>query len=429
MGERGDARDRTARAGAPWRVALVSLALLLLLVSAAPAFAGDPIVILLSWDGVRHDYPDRGSLPSLARMARDGARAERLVPPFPSVTFPSHVTLATGAPVDRHGIVANSFLDRDGRRFHYGNDASWILAEPLWVTAERQGVHAATYFWVGSETAWQGVAATHHEAPFDESVTEDAKVDRILAWLDLPAAERPRLVMSWWHGADAAGHRHGPRSSEVDEAMQGEDAALARLLAGLDARGLWPDATLLVVSDHGMTDVGESVDLAALLREAGVEARVVSAGPVAHLWLADPARRDDAIRVATALPGVRAWPSDALPAALRYGPPSRLGDVVVVTDPPRLFAPESTIEGVTAAVLHLFGWRQGSHGYDPSLPDMGGVFFALGRGVPAGTRLGVVRSMDVAPTVARLLGIAPPRDAEGVPIAGLASGAPAEAAR
>ena len=94
-----------------------------------PAAAGDaavarqPTVVVLSWDGVRHDYPDRTTLPNLARIARDGARAERLVPPFPSSTFPSHVTLATGARVDRHGIVANAFRDRTRGPFVYLNDA------------------------------------------------------------------------------------------------------------------------------------------------------------------------------------------------------------------------------------------------------------------------------------------------------------------
>ena len=79
---------------------------------ARAAFAGEPTVIVLSLDGVRADYPDRGALPGFARMAREGLRAERLESVFPPITFPAHVSLATGAPVDRHGIVANAFVDR-----------------------------------------------------------------------------------------------------------------------------------------------------------------------------------------------------------------------------------------------------------------------------------------------------------------------------
>ena len=130
---------------------------------------------------------------------------------YPSSTFPGHVSLATGATPAVHGIVDNRFWDRARReRFDYSNDASWIEAEPLWAAAERQGVPAATFFWVGSETDWRGVGARYRVAPFDAKIGEAEKVAQILAWLDLPARERPRLVMSWWHGADHAGHANGP---------------------------------------------------------------------------------------------------------------------------------------------------------------------------------------------------------------------------
>ncbi len=396
---------------------LVALALALLL--APPrARAAEPIVILLSLDGVRHDYPDRGEFPALARMAREGARAEGLVPVFPSLTFPNHVSLATGTYPDRHGIVANSFFDRKRGLFHYGGDASWIEAEPLWAAAERQGVRSAVYFWVGSETDWHGVGASFREAPFDEHVTESEKVRQILAWLDLPPAQRPRLVLSWWHGADAAGHRHGPASAEALQELAGQDRALATLQAGLDARRLWADATLLVVSDHGMTERREGVTLGPAIEAAGIRARVVPAATLAHVFLRDPAQAPQAVAALSKLPGVHACTADALPAAWRYRTATRTGDVVAWVDPPRTFGRPLSLGARVAAALS--GTERGAHGYDPALPDMRGILLALGRGAPAGAKLGLVRAIDVAPTVARLLGIDPPRDSEGTAIAGLA---------
>jgi predicted AlkP superfamily pyrophosphatase or phosphodiesterase len=112
---------------------------------AAPAPAPAPTVILLSLDGVRYDYLDRDELPAFARIAREGLRADALEPVFPSSTFPNHVSLATCAPADRHGIVANTFQDRTRGGFDYSNDASWIEAEPLWVAAERQGERASPH--------------------------------------------------------------------------------------------------------------------------------------------------------------------------------------------------------------------------------------------------------------------------------------------
>jgi len=89
-------------------------------------------------------------------------------------------------PVDRHGIVADSFRLLSGEHFHFDSDAKWIEAEPLWAAAERQGVRTAVFFWIGSQTDWHGVGATYRRTPFDSSVGEEKKVGQILTWLDLP---------------------------------------------------------------------------------------------------------------------------------------------------------------------------------------------------------------------------------------------------
>jgi predicted AlkP superfamily pyrophosphatase or phosphodiesterase len=398
-----------------------------LALAAVPAPAREPTVLLLSLDGVRPDYLDRDELPALARVAREGLRAEGLEPVFPSSTFPNHVSLATCVHPDRHGIVANAFQDRVRGGFDYSNDASWIEAEPLWATAERQGVRAATYFWVGSETPWRGVAATHRMTPFDSDVPEAAKVDQILAWLDLPPGSRPRLVLSWWHGADDAGHAHGPDAEETRARLRGQDAELARLLAGLDARRAWDSTTLLLVSDHGMVEVSRTVDAMAALAAVGIRGRLVNGGAFAHLFLEDPTRAEEAAALLDGLEGLDAWVGGELPERLRYRHPTRTGDVFALAAPPwRIGGAASSLRDLQFALGRFAGRRQGLHGYDPaSVPEMAGIFLALGRGVTAGARPGRVRALDVAPTAARLLGIEPPPGCEGAPLDAIAP--PAEA--
>jgi arylsulfatase A-like enzyme len=411
---------RDARVATRLRAALLLLVLLLPAGLRAEAPAS---VILISLDGVRSDLLEDEQIPALRRVIREGARAEALVPVFPSLTFPNHVSMATGTWPDRHGIVANHFLDRERGEFDYSNEASWIQAEPLWVAAERQGVRAASFFWVGSETAWRGVAATHRVAPFDDTVGEADKVDRILAWLDLPEAERPRLVLSWWHGADGAGHRHGPDAPQVREALRGQDAELGRLLAGLEARGRLATTTLLVVSDHGMSEGREALNPFAALEARGIRARVILGSAVAFVHLERPAQAAAAIEALGGLPGVRALPGNALPREWRLSHPTRIGEVFVVADPPRLFTRPWTAPDARFRLSRLLGSAQGVHGYDPSAhPEMHGVFLAVGRGVPAGLRPGRVHAIDVAPTIARLLGIEPPRDSEGAAVPGIGGG-------
>jgi predicted AlkP superfamily pyrophosphatase or phosphodiesterase len=378
-------------------------------------------VVLLSWDGTRWDYPDRVELPALERMAHDGVRAERLLPVFPTSTFPNHVSLATGTHPDRHGIVSNIFVDGERGLYRYDADASWIEAEPLWVSAERQGVRTATFFWVGSETDWHGVGSSLRRAPFDDAIGEAEKVEQTLAWLDLPEAQRPRLILSWWHGADGAGHAKGPDHPDVLQSLVEQDRQLARLLAGLDARDAWSRTTLLLVSDHGMAQVDGRIDAGAVLARHGIEARVTPGGGFAWVRLGDRSRRDEALRVLREVPGLQAWPSEALPEGLRAYHPRRSGDLMLSTTPPLAFyEPRSLQARLYVLVRGLFGGSFGLHGYLPSLPEMHAVFFAMGRGVPADLELGPVRAIDVAPTVAHLLGIEPPRDAEGQPIQGIA---------
>lgn len=392
----------------------LALALLLAFAPLAPAIAAErPVVILLSWDGVRHDYPERAQTQALARMQREGARAERLIPVFPSSTFPNHVSLATGTYVDRHGIVGNRFTDRSGRRFDYSNDASWVEAEPLWVAAERQGVRAATFFWVGSETDWRGRGASYRITPFDESIGEATKVDQILAWLDLPAERRPGLIMAWWHGCDHVGHEEGPDSPRIVAQLLAQDAQLLRLFEGLDSRKAWAHTTVIVASDHGMTALETLADADGPLASRGIRARVASSGGEAQVFLEDASQRDAALAAFAGVEGIHAYSEQTLPPSYRSHFPGRSGDLTLVAEPPRVFARPTLGEKTLMALRRLRGESRGAHGYDPEHPDMGAIFFALGRGVPPGAKLGPIRAIDVAPTAAALLGIEPPEQSEG----------------
>jgi predicted AlkP superfamily pyrophosphatase or phosphodiesterase len=396
---------------------IAGLVLALIAVAVQASEPAPPIVVLLSWDGMRHDFPDRGEYPGLARMARAGARAAGLVPVYPSNTFPGHVSLATGTWPDRHGIVDNHFLDRTRGEYRYEADADWLLAEPLWIAAERQGVPTATYFWVGSESDWRGLGTRYRIAPFDADRPERAKVDQILAWLELPDTRRPRLIMSYWRGADSVAHRDGPDAASVGARIAGQDAELVRLLEGIDGLGLWSRTTLLVVSDHGMTVTGGYIDARGALDDAGIEAHVVGA-TVAHVFLERPADRERARAVLAALPGARLLDEAEL-TRRRLRIAERNGDLVLAAEPPDSFSWPAGAAGALLRASVAAGHTIGSHGYRPELPEMNGILYALGRRIAPNARPGAMHQVDVAATVAGLLGIAPPRDSEGVPIEGL----------
>jgi predicted AlkP superfamily pyrophosphatase or phosphodiesterase len=383
---------------------------------AIPGSSADPIVIVLSWDGMRHDYLDRAEFPALDRVAEQGVRADRLVPVFPSSTFPGHVSMATGTYPDRHGIVDNVFMDETRGRYAYSGDADWIDAEPVWIAAERQGVKTATYFWVGSESNWRGQGTSYRIAPFDGGRPEPAKVDQILDWLALDEAARPRLIMSYWAGADGVGHDEGPDSETVVEQIRAQDESLARLLAGIDEQGLWDRTTLMVVSDHGMAACTHYLDLNGALADAGIEAQAIGAA-VAQVHLADDADLAAAGGVLedflADVPGAVWFQRERLPPEFRLGRDDRLGEWIVVLQPPYAFYRPTAMQALLSPIARWLGVEFGMHGYDPGLSDMGAILLAMGSGVPEGLTLGEVRQIDLAATIATLLGIDPPRDSEG----------------
>jgi predicted AlkP superfamily pyrophosphatase or phosphodiesterase len=398
----------------PWirKSALLLLATALLAVGmAGRAVGAEPArtVIMISLDGTTPADVRAAKLPTLEALARRGTAATRLVPVFPTNTFPNHVSLVTGVVPAVHGIVNNAFLDPLRGLFRYSNDPTWIEVEPLWAIVSRHGVVSAAYHWIGSEGPWRNGHGPRYWKAFDSETPESEKVEQILAWLDIESPEdRPRLVTSWFHGADATGHRFGPGSSAVHAALRGQDRALARLLEGLDERGIFETATLLLVSDHGMAPVSLSVDLKAALRARGIEAGVFGGGGLATVSLSGGAHEvDEVVAVASSL-GLDARSPGAASRDLPMANP-RFGDVAVL-------APAGTAISSSPGPP-----MRGAHGYPPDEPDMGALLIAAGGGVCSGCRLPAVRTLDVAPTVLTWLGIAPPAWMEGRPIASLVS--------
>lgn len=361
-----------------------------------------PYVIMISFDGFRHDYVDRVETPNFDRIARAGVRADGLIPIFPSKTFPNHYAIATGMYAENHGLIDNSFWDPEFQaRYALGDratveDGRWYGGEPIWVTAETQGMVAATYFFVGSEAPVSGVRPSYYHI-YDASIPNEARVDQVIEWLRLPEAERPHLVMLYFSDVDNAGHTHGPDAAEVDEAVRAVDRALGRLLDGIESLPIRDRIHVILVSDHGMAalDTARAERLDAFVDLEGV--RIFGNGPYATLWVGDSARVE-AIRAALAagLKHARVYRRDEIPERYRYKGSRRVGDLLVLAEP-----------GWQVYASNGRAWSGGTHGYDPVSPLMHGIFFAMGPSIRAGVRIPAFENVHVYPLVAHLLGLRP----------------------
>jgi predicted AlkP superfamily pyrophosphatase or phosphodiesterase len=385
-----------------------------------PAAQVDPVV-LVSIDGFRPDYLDRGATPTLNALAAAGVRAKAMKPAFPSLTFPNHYTLVTGLYPDHHGIVNNRMTDPvSGARFVYNDpkttgDPAWWGGEPIWVAAEKRGLRAATVFWPGSDVAIAGTRPSRW-LPFDGSMKPDARVDQLLAWMDLPAAERATFYTLYFEQVDHAAHEDGPDSAAVGEALREVDAALARLVDGLKRRGLAGRVNLVIVSDHGGTataperviyledlvgeELAERVTLGIL---AGLNPRPGRTAEVEALLL----KKHEHMQCSR---------KGEMPAHLHYGTHPRIPALLCLAD-----------DGWIITTREYLAKRKrfpgGDHGYDNDDPNMRALFIANGPAFRRGLVVPEFDNVDVYPLLAHLLGVAPqPSDGDIAAVAPMLKG-------
>ncbi len=344
----------------------------------APVEAPEPpALILVSIDGFRWDYLEMYDAPTLQALAAEGVKSDGLVPVFPSKTFPNHYTVVTGLYPENHGVVGNSMYDPVfDASFSLGNeeaiaDGRWWGGEPVWVTAEQQGMTTATYFWPGSEAEIMGVRPTYWK-PYDGRISGEERVEQVLEWLDLEADDRPRLITLYFSEVDGAGHRYGPASTEVAEAIISVDAALGMLVDGLRARGLYDDVNLLITSDHGMA--ATSPERAIILDEYinTDEARIISRSAV--LLIEPEEGQLDAMYEALhdAHPRLTVYRKPDIPDSLHYRDHRRIPSIVGIADVGWTVTSRRTYEENPEWL------RGGTHGYLPSEREMHGLFIARG---------------------------------------------------
>ena len=363
-----------------------------------------PRVVLIALDGFRADYLDRPAAVRLRALAARGVRAERMVPSFPSKTFPNHYTLVTGLTPAHHGIVANVMRDSTLGLFRMSDTAAvrnpaWWGGEPIWVTAERQGRRAAAYFWPGSEAAVGGVRPTWWY-PYEHTRPNAVRVARILEWLAMPPAEAPALIAAYFSDTDDAGHAAGPAAPAVDSAIARVDSAVGAIVDGIVRLGLTDVVNVVVVADHGMAPVAADrvIVLDELIDLRTVE--ILDQNPVAMIVPRD----GDVERVMTAMQGrhphLAVYRRDAVPSAYRFSGNARITPVVAVADDGWTIATRAELARKTS-------WG-GAHGYDPALPSMGAVFVAAGPGVSSGGRtIPAFRNVHVYGFLAALIGLRP----------------------
>ena len=378
---------------------------LLLLVAMMPwqawAAGRDTYTVIVSLDGLRWDYLDAYDVPFLNQLAREGVKAV-VQPSFPSKTFPNHYTLATGLTPDHHGIIANTFWDRErGVEFSLGNketraDSRYYGGDPVWLTAKHQGVKTATVFWVGSDVAVNGEHPTYWRDYQTEQLDYPGRVDEVIRLLKLPEQDRPHLVMAYFEEPDRSGHDYGPMHRMTRRALEDLDLLLSNLWARIQLLPIADKVNFIITGDHGMASVDPErfVDIDDVLPKRWYE-RFCNDYPTL-IYASAPQYIDSIFDALQGVDHIRAWKRADVPAYLGYGTNKNMGDVVVMPDVGWLFADKPSKK------------QRGSHGFDHTAADMQVGFRAIGPDFKVGyEKTERFRNVCIYPLLCYLLGVTP----------------------
>lgn len=376
-------------------------------------------LILISMDGFRPDYLDRNITPNINYLARNGVRAKFLRPQFPTKTFPNHYSIVTGLFPAHHGIVANRFTDKNfNDSFKIGGPSSsnpkWWGGEPLWVTAIKQGLVSACYFWVGSDVPIEGILP-NKTYKYTQSIPFEARVDTVLSWLDLPPqgrqisdpekdnGRRPNFITLYFHEPDYTAHRHGPDAEQTNAKIKVVDNMIGRLWNGLKDRCLEDKINIIMVGDHGMSQT--SCERVVYIDKYNVTLNDIQSSQQygGSFMSIDPksgiSAEDIVNRLHCKSPHLRVFLKKDLPKRLHYSLNRRIGQIILIAE-------DEWLIGTNASAGYRY-CKGGTHGYDNLDANMRALFVAHGPSFKKGEVVESFQNNELYDMMAGILGLKP----------------------
>ncbi len=368
------------------------------------SFAQQPYVILISFDGFRWDYCNRGITPNIEQLIEIGVKASSLQPVFPTKTFPNHYSIVTGLYPENHGIIFNEFHDpytnRDYKTWDTTEvrDARWYRGEVIWETLKFEGIKSASYFWPGSgvNDKLRQPDYVYHYIADDPPIN---KVNAAIKWLELPYAIRPHLLTLYFSQTDHSGHNFGPDSEGNNLVIASLDSSIGFLLSELETISMRDSVNIILVSDHGMTNV--SMDKTINIEEflTGYNCSYSNYGPV---MMIEPARNEieEVYEILKKNENhFTVYRKGNIPEYLHFQNNPFISKLILIAD-----------LGWSVIVNGNLKWLKpenfnGNHGYDNTELDMHGIFIASGPVFKNNFSTGTLNCLDVYPLLCKIFNV------------------------
>jgi len=377
----------------------------------AVTFAVETLIIL-SMDGFRYDYIERGATPTMMQLAEGGVRAKYMSSIFPTKTFPNHYSIATGLYAETHGIVSNTFYDPNlDAYFRISDpdavgDARFWGGEPIWNTVEKQGQKSGCCYWPGSEAPIQGIRPSYW-LPYDGSFPNEDRVELVLEWLALPAAQRPNFITLYFSIVDDYGHSYGPDSPMIAESLIEVDGLIQMLIDGLKELNIYETTHLIVCADHGMATTSRN---RVILIDDYIDldhVEIVDWSPITAI-IPDAGYEDEVYRnLSDASTGnhfevyQKNGTGTPIPSRYHYTHNDRITPILLVAEN------EYSVTDRASYNRNPGYYDGGTHGYDNEELDMQSMFIATGPKFKKNTVIDPFPNVDVYNLLARILDLVP----------------------
>ncbi|KAL0279525.1 UNVERIFIED_CONTAM: hypothetical protein PYX00_001062 [Menopon gallinae] len=372
-----------------------------------------PIVIIISYDGFRHDLIEKGVTPTISKLRSEGTHAEYMNNVFITKTFPNHHSIATGLYPEVHGVLGNSVYDpKYGKSFSYSYELFHYTEDilPIWVANQKKGNgrHSGIMMWPGNEFNYTGVFPTYQKA-FDRDFAYTKRVDEVLKWILNP--EKPaNLVVLYIEEPDVSEHNYGPDSETNLKILKQMDDTTTYLMKRLNETGLTDRVNLFFLSDHGMLTVKKRniIDLRKIVPTEKYDR--YEGSPTYMIF----PKKGEANFVYNSLKNAsengapfKVYKRNEIPDRWHYKDNRRAPPILAVADPPYVFEDAyKQIEWIEKLRNITFGedTPMGFHGYDNTVMSMKPYFFALGPLIKKNHKIKPFETVDLFSLWANILG-------------------------
>lgn len=367
-------------------------------------------------DGFRYDYmDDLQKLPGFREIVENGVRVDYMTPDFPSLSYPNYYSLMTGRFCEVHHMTGNYMWDENSNKeFLIGvNQDSrlplwWDGSEPLWVTMQKLQRRVFMYYWPGCEVEILGVRSEFcEEYVYDPS--EKNFTDSIENALNALKDGKADMAGIYYERIDVEGHHFGPRSSQVEYAVNRLDLALQTLNQKIKDKGLTGNLNVMLFSDHGMTDIEwmeKVIELENFINMSDVT-KMMDRGPVVNLWPKQD-KFEEIYNNLRVVENMRVYRKDDIPDRLHYKTGKFVSTLTLVAEPGWFIAEsKAKLPYWKNDTGEAKAWQNGWHGYDNEYMDMRAFFIAQGPDFKKNYRSGPIRAVDVYNLMCHTLGINP----------------------